>query len=346
MKNEASMDPLLRRTLEARLADSGDGGDCLDAETLAAWADGALEPASRRRAEAHAADCARCQALLAAMAKTAPPPAAAPWWRVHTMRWLVPLAAGTAAIVLWLVVPQPPTDKLAEPAASSTVAVTPSPASSPAVPAPSAPAAGAAAEADRKAAGIAAAPSRDERASEKELRRQRADADAFAPAPLTAPAPPPPAPPETAARLGGRLGAAQERVGGVLNEAAGRVVIPSPDAAVQWRFTPGQGAVERTGDAGATWEAQAVPPGAALVAGAAPSPTVCWIAGRQGLVLITVDGRTWRRAAIPEPLDLVSVRAADDKTATVTASDGRRFETADGGASWRSLPQEFPAAPF
>ena len=62
--------------------------------------------------------------------------------------------------------------------------------------------------------------------------------------------------------------------------------------------------------------------------------------------VLTVDGRTWRRLAIPDPVDLASVLAVDDKTATVTASGGRRFETTDGGASWRPLPQEFPAAPF
>ena len=60
---------LLRDTLRSRMSD--EPGGCLDAETLAAWADGTLSRAERRLAEGRAAGCARCQSMLAAMA-TAP----------------------------------------------------------------------------------------------------------------------------------------------------------------------------------------------------------------------------------------------------------------------------------
>jgi photosystem II stability/assembly factor-like uncharacterized protein len=39
--------------------------------------------------------------------------------------------------------------------------------------------------------------------------------------------------------------------------------------------------------------------------------------------------------SIPATTDLASVRATDARQATVTAADGRIFNTTDGGASWR-----------
>src|SRR6476469_8309057 len=98
---------LLRETLRGDAATAASPA-CLDAETLAAWSDGTLRAADRAAAESHAAGCARCQAMLAAMAITAPPAAARKWWRTGTYRWLAPLAAAAAAAVLWVAVPRPP----------------------------------------------------------------------------------------------------------------------------------------------------------------------------------------------------------------------------------------------
>src|SRR5215471_13438160 len=79
---------------------------CLDAETLAAWSEGTLGRRDRADAEAHAATCARCQAMLAAMAKTAPPLPTRTWWQTSTVRWLVPVATvSTIAVVVWVNVP-------------------------------------------------------------------------------------------------------------------------------------------------------------------------------------------------------------------------------------------------
>src|SRR6185295_2264202 len=57
---------------------------------------------------AHAADCARCQALLAAMVRTVPPAATHPWWRASFMRWLVPLTVAATALLIWVNVPPRP----------------------------------------------------------------------------------------------------------------------------------------------------------------------------------------------------------------------------------------------
>ena len=64
---DESIDRLLPHVLHAAAA-SESGPECLDAETLAAWADSALSPPEREDAERHAANCERCQAMMAAMA--------------------------------------------------------------------------------------------------------------------------------------------------------------------------------------------------------------------------------------------------------------------------------------
>jgi hypothetical protein len=74
----------------------------LDAEVVAGWADGTLDPQVRAAAEAHAADCVRCQAVLAAMVRSESL-AAQPGrgWLAARVRWLVPLATAAAAAALW-----------------------------------------------------------------------------------------------------------------------------------------------------------------------------------------------------------------------------------------------------
>jgi hypothetical protein len=73
---------------------------CADAHALAAWADGTMSAAARAAFEVHAADCARCQALIAAMVRIEPPPIQPAWWRRQPFAWLVPLATAAAAAVV------------------------------------------------------------------------------------------------------------------------------------------------------------------------------------------------------------------------------------------------------
>jgi photosystem II stability/assembly factor-like uncharacterized protein len=75
-----------------------------------------------------------------------------------------------------------------------------------------------------------------------------------------------------------------------------------------------------------------------LTSGASTSRSICWLVGGAGTVLRSTDGRTWRRVAFPETIDLVSIRATDERSATVTTSDGRRFLTKDGGVTWVRVP--------
>jgi photosystem II stability/assembly factor-like uncharacterized protein len=80
---------------------------CLDAETIAAWADRALSVSEARAVEIHLSNCPRCQEVAAVFTQSAPPPAeaAAPWWRLN-MGWLMPALASAAAVVLvvWVTV--------------------------------------------------------------------------------------------------------------------------------------------------------------------------------------------------------------------------------------------------
>jgi hypothetical protein len=111
---DASMERLLREAREMMTAEVRPGSECLDAEALAAWSEGALLESERLTAEAHASRCSRCQAALAAMARTLPPPAPA---ASPLRRWLVmlaPAAAAAAAVSLWFVVDRRANDRPTE----------------------------------------------------------------------------------------------------------------------------------------------------------------------------------------------------------------------------------------
>src|SRR5438046_7541537 len=108
MMNEDRRDTAIEHLLRQPLVDSGGAspaGACLDADTLAAWADGELGRNERSAVEAHAAGCARCRAMLAAVVKTTPQPSTPTvWWRRPALAWLVPLSAA-AALVIWIAIP-------------------------------------------------------------------------------------------------------------------------------------------------------------------------------------------------------------------------------------------------
>ena len=111
------------RAIHAMLGRTGAPGsstsDCLDAETLAAWADNGLDEVSLARAETHMASCSRCQLAMASIVGSAGElspkhvgGSAVPWWL--NLRWLMPLAGVAAAVLVWMVVPD--TQRLRQPA--------------------------------------------------------------------------------------------------------------------------------------------------------------------------------------------------------------------------------------
>ena len=322
------------------------GGECLDAETLAAWMDGGLGRDAVTLMEAHAAGCPRCRAMIATFASAASADVPAAESRPRLWRWwLAPIAAATAATVLWVIVPS--TDRSSAPSPAPLAEVAP-PREQPAVAAPpepsraleKAPAAppggkvgapDAAANAQKAspesreeaAAGIAATPNETlgaprPRADALSDQRERLERSAASAQRDAAAAPPPPTADAAAFRRA---------------FAAGGVIVAAPDSPVRWRAT--SGGIEMSLDAGGTWERVADAGGGVVIAGSAPSRDVCWLVGRAGLVLLTTDGRTFTRLPFPEPLDLVLATATGPRVASVTAADGRVFETVDAGLTWR-----------
>jgi hypothetical protein len=373
---DRSMDRLLRQSLRAPKGPDASGptrgqGSCLDAETIATWADGGLKGKDLEIAEAHLSECARCQALAAALVQTAPgAPSAEPrWWRPGRLGWLVPLSAAAIALLVWVVVPTQKRGSLRvqEPSGSQVSVPAPEPPSAAsnlqtaetardraAAPVPSR--AQEAPEVSRAQEKFAAVAPRREmktdavdklevgaRVDEALSSNQTAVAASPAAPPATAPASPAAvaAPAALPARkagqgpgVGGGVGAgALSDMRAVSKETMGSSEIVSLDGGVRWRIIR-PASVERSTDGGTTWELLSTGLAVELTGGAAPSGTVCWLIGRGGTVLLSTDGRRWQRVAFPDGADLIAIQATDARTAIVTTADGRRFRTADGGVSW------------
>lgn len=309
MSFETDRDRALERLLRggARGADASSTGPCPDAETLAAWIDGGLEPGAVRPVQAHAAECARCQSILAVMVhsvatpddRAAPVPPRSPFRRA--LPWLVPVTGGAVAAALWLAV------ATQERAADIRFAV---PVERPAEPAATAPRGGEDTAAQQQThAEMGESLRQDDAPRTGADREQQADP----------------------ARAPGRL-PSSAAAGLALDDAAEPLHVASPDPGSRWRITAR--GVEHSTDGGSTWTAQSLPDGVIVLAGAAPSASTCWLVGRGGVVLLTRDAGTWQRLPFPEAVDLIAVHASDGRTATIQSADGRSFRTGDGGLNW------------
>lgn len=120
------------------------------------------------------------------------------------------------------------------------------------------------------------------------------------------------------------------------------IVLSATGSSILWRAGKG-GSIERSTDAGKTWVAQTSPSRQDWLAGAASSDRVCWLVGAKGAIARTVNGEHWdiipppAQAAAPgggQP-DWTAITALDALSATVTAADGRKFNTPDGGLTWQ-----------
>jgi hypothetical protein len=260
-------------------------------------------------------------------------------WRRWGLGLVVPVAAGAAAVAIWIAVPQP------TPPAAAPVQVRQAPATAPSSGGRVSPADPAPAAVIPPPAGELAAALDSERLPSREKREASASPGTAAAngvvqptivngsAAITAGASPRPAAtavpaaPSDAAETIGALRTLASRL------AATSTVIASPDSSVLWRFVGGR-ALQYSATGGRQWETLDIDVNVELTAGASSGASVCWLVGRGGTVLRTIDGRRFQRIPFPEAVDLISVASASDTAATVTASDGRVFRTADGGVTW------------
>jgi hypothetical protein len=334
---DRTVERLLRRSLKPH-ADAVPPGPCLAADALAAWADGALAADELEAAEAHVADCSRCQALLAAIIQSAPSePVAEPWWR---RRWafgvLVPMTAAAAALILWTAVPREHQRASIEQAPAEVKADAPSPPAArepqrdqPQVLAERAPASGITEDKPQPRSDDSRVKTKNESADVALERNRTSSANARRAEAGIAPQGAPPAP----SVLGGVVQPSRNAISGFLAKDSSAEIV-SPDRSNRWR--PGApGFVEYSTDGGSTWQTLSTGVSAGLTAGASPLPSVCWLVGQNGTVVLTTDGRRFQRVAFPESVDLIAVSAVDARIATVTTADGRRFSTDDGGRTWQ-----------
>jgi hypothetical protein len=132
------------------------------------------------------------------------------------------------------------------------------------------------------------------------------------------------------------------KVVSALADRATKPIVRTPNPQVLWRLatpaTSAGAAVERSTDGGTTWTAQLPGAAAQLTAGSAPSDKICWLVGRRGVILMTTNALDWKTIHPPAQTDFIEVQAKDASVATVTAADGSKFITSNGGESWTKEP--------
>lgn len=362
-ERDQSIERLLRQSLKM----SQNGGvreSCLDAETLAALLDGGLSGAALEKAESHLGDCARCQSLVGALARidSAVPPAEPQHALRGWLAWGVPLTAAVAAVAVWVAVPhhngaalpqateiqsQPAETQAQQPTAHADRSQTlPSgnigerPLRTPVPDATEKKQTDLTKELRRDATPLEAESLNKQSALSKSSASSTSEAQSLGSAPVASPGA------AAAARTAAAAPSpASSNMLDSLRATAGRVEtiaieIVSPDPMIRWRIAGST--VQRSTDGGAGWETQLTGTEAELTAGMAPSPLACWVVGRGGVVLLSTDGRSWRRVPFPETTDLSAVRARDARAASVSTAKGRTFSTTDAGATWVPRPlQDF-----
>jgi hypothetical protein len=271
----------------------------VQAEALAAWAEGRLAAAEAATVETHLASCALCQETLAVFARTEPAYVESGFSRItgfgwFRWRWAVPLAAAATAAAIWVALPDNPSQDEFE----RTVA--PALEQRAAAPSETASADAAAPRAEEEAKPLSsrrdqASSGFEDRAEKQEKRAASAnepeqDLKAEAnQAPAPAAARTPAAPPADEARFRTESLSDLQRQGAVTE-------VVSPDPLVRWRILP-PGRLERSTD----------------------------------------GGKKWAPVTLPQPADVIGVRAPTATSAIATAADGRQFRTDDQGKTWNPV---------
>jgi len=372
-RRDQQFDSILKRGLDAR-RESG-ASLCPDEAVLAAYCDRSLSALQTAHWEEHFAECARCQAMLAAMARvrSAQDGAVA---RAPSRRWELYAALAAAVIGISVAVglmrrngsslehaqyaaqnmagPSPLRGEAQSkaPEANSQIALNElsnrkaaeigQPGVAQAPPPPGAREVAPRAKEFAKQSSLACCQPESRLGSDvsratpqrqpPSYRESRGSA-AVPAAPLPGVEAPESAPMAAAgAEAGARIAASEAPMVGFGVAQPAMVSVRTADNIERWRLGAG-GSIQHLEPDG-SWRRQGSGVTAALRAGAAPSPTTCWIVGTDGTILRTIDGEHWQKITSPTQSDLVAVFAVDASTASVTAADGQRYSTSDGGLTW------------
>jgi Putative zinc-finger len=364
---EDPLGPAIRRALQDSRT------DCPDAEALAAFSERTLTDAERRDVERHLSECARCRETLLLMSRAVDEEKGTVTFLqkskkgdsplFHRWPWLAGAAAAGLAIAVWRGLPpaevlppkSEPAARIAGDVGREKAPVEPDKpaAKGPSTPPQSAVAKGPVRQQPRDRRTAAARENQQSNKREDELKlgdlaERRGEtrpsmppaATAIPPAPV-AERPAPMAKTDSSARdaAAPQMMARQSREyliaswPSVPGEAGARARSAAAPA-ITWRVWA-SGVVERSVDGGATWTREPSVDAPAARAIYAPSRDVCWIVGDRGLILRFEAGRGWTRVPPPAQVSFVAVEPSDALRATITASDGRRFTTTDGGQTWQ-----------
>ena len=276
----------------------------VQAEALAAWAEGRLTVTEAATVEAHLASCALCQETLAVFARAEaqdmesgvspirPERSGFSWFR---WRWAVPVAAAATAAALWVAVPDNPSQDEFERTVAPALEQRPSAPGETASADASAPRAAQeekpqSARRDQAISGFEdRADKQEQRAASANAPEQDLKAEASQPAAAAAARAPEAPPASDQARF------RTEPLSGLQRQAPIPEVM-SPDPLVRWRIVP-PGRLERSTD----------------------------------------GGKTWAPVTLPQPVELIAVRAPTATSAVATTADGRQFRTDDQGKTWNPL---------
>jgi hypothetical protein len=298
-ERDESIDILLNRHLHGRTTASAHSA-CIDADAIAAWSEGRLSADEAARVEAHLATCASCQEMLAVFARTDPSAAATPLlWQRWRLQWAVPIAAAATAIAIYVSLPDRPEQSPAHEVAVATI-----PQRAPESPPPPSASADSApppqGKSDTDVQDLKSARART--GLETKTRADEADRLTARTAPEASFSDAGSAAAKAAEERAAAAPQAQNRAldsvarQEAFQRAAAPVEIVSPDPLVRWRIIP-PGRLERSTNAGKTWEP----------------------------------------VTLPETFNVVTVRAISPTAARLIADDGRQFRTEDQGKTWTPI---------
>ena len=333
-KSADAFEGALKREL-AR-APSEPTADCPAQDILAAYYDRSLSQNERARVDSHLLACARCRSMMAAIARADDSEQLLDREPARWIFWGTRLVAPIAVVGIVIAIaigmrtrehPAPEVIALASPAAEMKPPFAES--AAPAVAMPMAPQSAPQAASAPPESNIVARP-RNEFASEapKALRRFRpSDAKSSSIRALSSSA--------VAMQAQSATGSAFSGAAGAMAKETPMKQITSPDGGVVWRF--GAGGTILRAENSSTSLAQRSGVTRDLLAASAPSNDVCWIVGKSGAVVRTLDsGAHWQIVRAPSRDDFTAISASDSNNATLIASDGQRYVTHDGGVTWSS----------